>query len=299
MSLSPIVLFVYNRLEHTRKTVEALQKNTLAKDSELYVFADGPILRQSSEGQAKVKEVRNYIKTITGFKKIEIILRNENFGLSKSIVSGVTNIVNKYGKVIVLEDDLVTSPYFLEYMNDALDLYLHEESVVSIHGYIYPAKENLPETFFLKGADCWGWATWKRGWNIFEPDGKKLLSELENKNLLEEFDFNGSYSYSKMLKRQINGKSDSWAVRWYASAFLKNKLTLYPGKSLVNNIGQDLSGTHSKNSEAYRTIISENKVNVLAIPVTEDVKARKVISSYFESMKPKILKRIINKIFKN
>ena len=169
MSLAPIVLFAYNRLEHLKKTINALQKNILALDSELYIFSDGA---KNEETLQQINKVREYIKTITGFKSITIIERKENLGLANSIISGVTEIVNKYGKIIVLEDDMVTSRHFLKYMNDALDYYENENRVIGIHGYIYPVKKELPNTFFIKGADCWGWATWKRGWDLFEHDGK-------------------------------------------------------------------------------------------------------------------------------
>ncbi|HRU00618.1 MAG TPA: glycosyltransferase, partial [Victivallales bacterium] len=196
MKLAPIALFVYNRPWHTRQTVTALQNNELAAESELVVFSDGPKVEKNKEktknNEEKVKEVRDYIKSINGFKTVKIIERTQNLGLANSIISGVTEIVNQYGKIIVLEDDLVTSPHFLRFMNEALDLYEKEEDVISIHGYVYPIPD-LPETFFLKGADCWGWATWKRGWDLFEPDGKKLLRELKEKKLLKRFDFNGTY----------------------------------------------------------------------------------------------------------
>ena len=182
MSLAPIALFVYNRLEHLEKTINALQNNILALDSELYIFSDGAKDEKSSE---QVNKIRKYIKTISEFKKIIVIEREKNLGLANSIISGVTEVINKYGKIIVLEDDMVTSRYFLKYMNEALEYYENEDRVISIHGYIYPVKKELPNTFFMKGADCWGWATWKRGWDLFEHDGKKLLQELEMNYLLK------------------------------------------------------------------------------------------------------------------
>ena len=180
MQIAPTALFVYNRLEHTKRVIEALQKNVLASESDLIIFSDGP---KHEKDVKKIDEVRKYLKTIDGFKSIEIFEKENNLGLSNSIISGVTEVVNRYGKIIVLEDDLVVSPYFLEFMNNALVKYENEEKVISIHGYIYPIKNKLPETFFIKGADCWGWATWKRGWDLFEPNGQKLLDELLNKNL--------------------------------------------------------------------------------------------------------------------
>lgn len=140
---------------------------------------------------------------------------------------------------------MITSPYFLQYMNDALSLYKDIEEVISIHGYSYPVKRTLPDTFFLRGADCWGWATWKRGWKLFNLDSSDLYQQLQVNQQCYTFDFEGTHSYCKMLKNNIQGKNDSWAIRWYASAFLRNKLTLYPGRSLIHNIGNDGSGSHS------------------------------------------------------
>ncbi len=298
MKLAPIALFVYNRLNHTQKTIEALQKNTLAEESELIIFSDGP--KNSLKSKETVSALRKYLKTIKGFKSIKIIESEENHGLAKSIINGVTNILNEYQRIIVLEDDLVTSRYFLEYLNNGLNLYEDENDVISIHAYTYPIKSPLPETYFIKGADCWGWATWKRGWDLFEPDGRELLKELENKKLTKEFDFNGSYPYTKMLKTQIAGKNDSWAIRWYASAFLNNKLTLYPRESLVYNSGFDGSGTNCGSEDNFNRTdqIEEVKIKVEKIEIKENKKARLKFIDYFNSQNTleyktkKILKRL-------
>lgn len=286
MNFSPISLFVYNRLEHTKKTVEALKKNELAINSDLIIFSDAA---KSESGVESIRVLRKYLKTISGFKSVKIIERLENLGLAKSIISGVTEVVSEYGKIIVLEDDLITSPYFLRYMNDALNMYENNDEVISIHGYIYPVKQDLPETFFLKGADCWGWATWKRGWDLFEQDGKKLLSEIKRRGLGREFDFNGRYPYVQMLKSQILGFNNSWAIRWYALAFLKNKLTLYPGHSLVFNSGFDNSGTHTGNTSAFYTTIHTEPIKINKIEIIEDKNSKNKIINYFEQPKLKII----------
>ncbi|MBF0300836.1 MAG: glycosyltransferase family 2 protein [Oligoflexia bacterium] len=294
-NFSPIALFVYNRPYHTKKTIEALQKNLLANVSDLFIFSDS----YKNETEIKnVSDVRNYLKLVTEFKNVTIIERQKNLGLANSIISGVTEIANKYGKVIVLEDDLVTSKYFLTYMNEALDLYKDVDKVASIHGYTYPVKYPLPETFFLRGADCWGWATWKRSWDLFESDGKKLLKLLEKKHLIKEFNLDDSYNYSKMLERQILGLNDSWAVRWHASCFLSNKLTLYPGYSLVNNIGHDSSGTHSRKSDSFETTLYENQIKLQKIPIEENIIAKKAIIKYFNSKKAGIISRVIQKLIR-
>lgn len=274
MKYAPIVLFVYNRLLHTQNTIHALKSNHLSSESNLIIFSDGP---RSSEHSEKVDNVRNFIKSIDGFKSIKIIERDRNYGLANSIIDGVTKVCSEYGKAIILEDDIVTSTYFLTYMNDALDRYQDNEKVASIHGYVYPIK-GLPESFFLRGADCWGWATWYDRWQLFEADGQKLLSQLVAKRLTKSFDFNGAFSYSDMLKNQIAGLNNSWAIRWHASVFLANKLTLYPGISLVKNIGNDGSGTHSEDTDIYTSDVkntplhnfpSENVPNELAFALFE------------------------------
>ncbi len=150
---APIALFVFRRLEHVQLTVEALAANELASESELYIFCDGP---RSAHDEAAVSEVRNYVKTVAGFAQVTVIEREKNIGLAQSIISGVTDVVSRHGRVIVVEDDLITSNFFLRYMNDGLRLYEHDERVASIHGYIYPISRPVADTFFLRGADCWG-----------------------------------------------------------------------------------------------------------------------------------------------
>jgi hypothetical protein len=276
--LAPIALFVYSRPSHTRRTVEALKKNTLSQKSDLIIYCDAP----KSAAQAEmVSEVRQYVRQIDGFKSVTIIERESNFGLARSIISGVSHVCEERGRVIVLEDDLIVSPYFLQYMNDALVRYEDQPEVVSIHGYSYPVSGKLPETFFIRGADCWGWGTWKRGWDIFEPDGKKLLAELERKSLFHKFNYDGAYSFTNMLKEQIAGRNNSWAIRWHASAFLANRLTLYPGESLVKNIGFDSSGTHCGSSVGYDVGLATAPVSVMNIPIKESIFARAQIASYF------------------
>jgi len=282
---APIVLFVYNRLYHTTKTIEALKKNQLASESELYIYSDGAKNNQDID---QIEAVRDYIKSVSGFKKITVIKRKYNWGLANSIIDGVTKIVNQYGRVIVLEDDLVTSPYFLKFMNEALELYANNEKVISVHGYFYPIEKmvNVPETFFIKGADCWGWATWKSGWDLFELDGQKLLNELEARGLSKKANFNNTYNYSGMLKDQIKGKNNSWAIRWYISALLNDKLTLYPKISFVRNIGHDGSGSNCSPSLEYDVLgLSEgtslvNSDNI----VFENSEARLHIEIFFRSL---------------
>lgn len=286
---APIALFTYNRPSHTQQTVEALLQNELASESDLIIFSDGA---KNAQDQTNVNEVRHYLRTISGFSTVSIVERSTNYGLGPSIIKGVTDVVNKFGRIIVLEDDLLTSPYFLRFMNDALELYHDKESVISIHGYVIPTVEDLPTTFFIRGADCWGWATWERGWALFEENGSKLLNELKKQKLTKLFDFDGAYRYTRMLKDQIIGNNSSWAVRWYASAFLQNRLTLYPGSSLIRHIGRDGSGTHACVDNKFEVILSDKAIVIGQSEITEDREARRIIADYLCSIKTPLLKAV-------
>jgi hypothetical protein len=282
MTLAPIVLFVYNRPFHTEQTLNALAANYLAHESALYIYADGPKDNASAEALESIKQTRDLIKEKKWCKETVIVESKINKGLANSIIHGVTEVINKHSKAIVLEDDLVTHPFFLTYMNEYLNIYENDEQVISIHGFMYPVKKEIKLPFFLKGADCWGWATWKRGWDLFEPDAALLLDGLLKKNLAKEFNFNNTYNYTSLLEEQIAGTIDSWAIRWYASAFLLNKLTLYPPVSLVHNIGFDGSGTHkdvieSKHSNNFNFKSFELK----KIAPVENRKAKEQIQAFF------------------
>ena len=290
---SPIVLFVYNRQDHTQRTIEALKKNKLANESDLIIFSDAPKTVTQAE---KVGKVRAYIRQIEGFKSVTVVERETNLGLARSIIDGVTTIVGQYGRIIVLEDDLVTSPYFLTYMNEALEKYKDDDQVVSIHGYVYPVAQPLPEAFFLPGADCWGWATWSRGWACFNSNGQFLLDELKRRKLIQTFDFNCSYAYSKMLEGQIKGTNDSWAIRWYASAFLAGKLTLYPGRSLVHNIGNDSSGTHCGESSSLDSELSNTPISLSNISVQISKTGQRAFEHFFRQQQTGLLQRIVWKV---
>jgi FkbM family methyltransferase len=285
-NLAPIVLFIYNRPIHTYQTVEALKKNNLAKNSHLFIYSDGV---KDEETYKEVQKVRDYIKTINGFKTITIIERDKNYGLANNIIDGVTKIINDYGKIIVLEDDLITSKYFLTFMNDALTIYKDFKDVGMIHGHIYNI-DNLPQAFFMYKAGCLGWATWKDRWDEISFDGKELLTKIENKQLIHKFDINGSYPYTKMLQDQIEGKNSSWAIRVYASLMLKNKLTYYPGESLVSHIGWDI-GTHIKGNEHASNmdgILSKKCIDATIIDISNnDYVINKLEDFYHSELKTK------------
>jgi glycosyltransferase involved in cell wall biosynthesis len=295
MILAPIVIFAYNRPQHLRQTVEALLKNEYASESDLIIYSDG---FKDEKTREEVEETRKYIQSIIGFKSIQVIKREKNWGLANNIIDGVTAVVNTYGRIIVLEDDLLTSPYFLKYMNEGLDFYENNEDVISIHGYTFPVKGKLPESFFIKGADCWGWGTWKRGWELFEPDGAKLLSELISTHKTKEFDFGKTYPYTKMLKKQVEGIVGSWAIRWYASAFLKNKLTLCPGRSLIFYNGSDGSGTNCGVSDEFKIELAATPIRIDLIEIKESPIARKMYIQYFRyTMRKNRIKSFFKRLF--
>jgi hypothetical protein len=286
---APIALFVYNRPAHTRETVLALQSNGLAQDSDLFVFSDGA---KSRLADADVAEVRSYVRSLSGFRSITVSERPGNAGLARSIIEGVSSVCNQRQRVIVVEDDLVTSPWFLEYMNRGLEVYEHDEQVASIHGYCYPVRSAMPETFFLRGADCWGWATWSRAWRHFDPDGAALLHALIRSGLEREFDLGGAFGFTDMLRAQVAGVNESWAVRWHASCFLKDMLTLYPGRSLVRNIGNDSSGTHSQSTELFTPLPNDRRIHVERIPLEESQQSRLAVAEFLRGTKKSFGRRV-------
>ncbi|MBE6274084.1 MAG: glycosyltransferase [Bacteroides sp.] len=279
MTCAPILLFVYNRPEHTRRCIESLTRNALAADSTLYIYADGA---KDTTQQSAVDEVRSYLRTIRGFKTVNLIERKGNWGLARNIIDGVTTQLNRYGKVIVLEDDLVVAPYFLQFMNDALETYKDEPKVGHIQACDFTQDPSLPETFLIKWTGSWGWATWERAWKHFNPDGKALLEELEQRKLTYTFDFNGKYGFTRMLRRQIEGKNNSWAIRWNASLFLKDILSLNVGRSLVQNEGFDGSGTNCGGGGLYASNLHLAPLPVQKIsPIEENKAARQAFVRYY------------------
>ncbi len=287
---APILLFVFNRPTHVRQTVEALKRNALSANSDLFIYSDAA---RNEEEKEKVEEVRKYIHTITGFRRIEIIERENNWGLARSIIDGVTAQVNKFGKVIVMEDDLIVSPYFLQFMNDALEVYKDEDKVGHIQACDFTKDPSLPDTFLIKWTGSWGWATWDRAWKHFNPDGKELLKELQKRNLTYKFDFNGKYGYTRMLRRQIEGKNNSWAIRWNASLFLADMLSLNVGKSLVKNNGFDGTGTNCGGGGLYSSDLYMEMIEVKKItPITENLQARHAYVNYYSHTNSFIAKAI-------
>ena len=292
MKFSPIALFVYNRLTHTKKVINSLKKNKETKNTEIFIFSDGP---RSNADKNEIIKLRKFILSVTFFKKIYLITRKKNIGLSKNIISGLDYVLKKKKTVIVLEDDLVVSPNFLKFMNTYLEQFEKKIEVCSICAYNYPIDIN-EKIYFLRGSHCWGWATWRRYWFLFEKNPKKILKQLKKRNLNFSFNMNNHYPYTKMLEDNILKKNDSWAVRWHASMFLNNYFTLYPQKSMVKNIGFDGTGEHCSFSTSYNTRISKNfhKLNT-KFQILESKEAKKKIIDFFKKER-NLFNRIKNKI---
>lgn len=247
--LAPICLFTYNRLESTQQTIEALKQNYLAKESVLIIFSDGA---KNEENKAQVQSVRDYLHTIDGFQSVEIIESPVNKGLANSIISGVSQVIEQYGKVIVLEDDIITLPNFLDFMNEALDYYFDNQDIQSINAFSVYLKNNIGDYFFQTRPFPWGWATWKDRWYI-DIFNKDLIYKniKQNENMLSRFNNECGADAKRMLLNSLSNKNNSWYIRWTFYHFLNNKLSLYPKYSLVYNIGFGKEGTHCKSINPY------------------------------------------------
>ncbi|HZO01038.1 MAG TPA: glycosyltransferase [Burkholderiales bacterium] len=291
--LAPIALFAYKRPEHLHRTLQALAANAEAAGSRLVVFCDGA---RHEADRAAVEAVRGLVAGIRGFAAVRVVASPTNLGLARSVTRGVSELLQQHDRLVVLEDDLVVGPHFLRYMNDALRCYADDERVASIHGYLYPVGERLPETFFLRGADCWGWGTWRRAWARFEPDARKLLAELRRRGLTRAFDLDGSYPYTRMLEDCIEGRNDSWAIRWHACAFLDGALTLYPGSSQVQNIGADGSGVHVGDTRTFEHAEWGREIQVGGIAVTESAAARRCFAAYLAALRPSFAHRVLRRL---
>ena len=283
MNLAPIVLFVYNRPNHTLKTLEALEQNNLASESELFVFCDGPKPNADQSTIKAIAEVREVIKKRQWCKNVKIYESDINKGLADSIVSGVTTVVNKYGKIIVLEDDIVTSKGFLKYMNEALTLYEHEEDIMHIGSYLPKTTGNndLPETFLSRFMSCWGWATWKTSWKKANWNTEFLYDQIVDTKVLYEFNLEGVLDYHTQLEKNLNGSIKTWAIKWFASVFLNSGLCLYPKKSLSENIGFDGTGEHCEDKDLIVDFNFDQEIEVSQIAVKESRKGKSYLKNFY------------------
>jgi hypothetical protein len=291
-ALAPVVMFVYNRPEHTKKSLDSLKQNKLAAESILYVFADGPKTGATAAYKEQLEATRRLVKNTTGFKDVIVFEKEFNLGLARSVISGVSEIVNKHGKVIVLEDDLVLSPYFLEFMNEGLRTFQNSPNIYSINGYMFDlnALNNPDKVVLLPYTSTWGWATWQSRWRVFntEMPGRDFLKS--NPFLKTRFNL-GDYSYTNMLDFGNN----AWGIKWYFSVFTRGGLNVYPSRSLVRNIGFDGSGTNGKGPDQKPADFKDLKINVTQTEQM-DLEFFDAFINHFKKENISLLRRII-KVF--
>lgn len=250
MKLAPIVLFVYNRPWHTQQTLNALAKNIFAAECDLFVFADGPKTNDAAE-LGKISETRKIIAGQQGFKSVTITRRDKNIGLASNVIEGLNSIFAKHESAIILEDDLITAPYFLDYCNRGLEMYKDDKHVFSINGFMFPIDFKNEEGAFLcpLATSSWGWASWADRWKHFENSPGQINEIQQNSMIRARFNL-ADYDYAAMLNNK-----NSWAVKWYYTAFIRNAVGLFPTKTLIENIGFDGSGTHPGNTSLYKDMV--------------------------------------------
>lgn len=276
-----LAVFAYKRPDHLRQTLAALADNHGIDDWDVYFFLDGP---RSAQDEQAVQQVRAVVEASSFFPRCTIQAEISNRGLYSAITSGVSYVLSRHESIVVLEEDIVTASSFLDYMRMGLETYRDEAGVGSIHGFLPPFKENaLPETFFLRGADCWGWATWRDRWSCFRADASAMLREIETRKLSHHFNLLGNYAYTDLLAARASGQSGSWAICWHASCYLAGLHTLYPGRSLVENIGLDNSGEHCQPSPMMASTAASQPIRVRKIEVKELPWVHEKYSEYFSS----------------
>ena len=296
MYLAPVILFVYNRPEHTKQTLEYLKKNKLAEESSLFIYSDGP---KNEQEIFKVDSVRKIIHSIKGFKNIQIKEQDHNLGLAKSVLSGVTEIFQSYDNAIVMEDDIISTPDFLFYMNELLDFYRENKKIFSVTGYTFPIK--IPSSYkhdlyFSPRASSWGWGTWKDRWEKVDWDINDYNDFIENKLLTEAFE-NGGSDLTKMLKNRKAGKIDSWAIIWTYAHFRDNSYCVYPVKSRIKNIGADLSGVHTNRTKQFDVDLNLELEPVK--PVEDPELDEDIMKNFKNFFRKRIMNSFYNKILKH
>jgi hypothetical protein len=265
MSYAPIVVFTYKRLDCLKDSIAALKRADLSSDSQLFVFSDAA---KNQDDLEMVNNVRAYLKSITGFKSITLTFADTNKGLAESIISGVTAVISKYEKVIVLEDDLLVSKNFLSYMNQSLDFYKSNPLIFSISGYSIPtepASDYVYDIYFTPRSSSWGWGTWKSQWENVDWRVSDYENFKVNKKEIAKFNKGGQDLFD-MLKKQMNGEINSWAIRWCYHQFRIGKLTVYPVVSKINNIGFNYQATHSNVYNRYITPLDSGEKKQFLFP---------------------------------
>ena len=267
MSDIAIAVFAHKRPLHLMKVLHALELQLSKNPLPVHLFVDGP---QQEKDVHKVNECINIARRFARSIDLHMHISKKNQGLYKSITNGVSRTLEQYSKIIVVEDDILTSPYFILYMISALRCYEHEPCVASIHGYLPPISNALPDSFFLRGADCWGWATWRDRWSLYRHDAAAMADEIRSRCLSRTFNLGGRVQNLRLLNERAAGRSNSWAICWHASCFLAERYTLHPGRSLVRNIGLDSSGEHCVPSKSLEAVLTNTPLPVVRQKVKED-----------------------------
>ncbi|MFD2598144.1 glycosyltransferase [Sphingobacterium corticis] len=285
---SPIILFAYNRPEHTRRALLALQENVGAADSVLYIFADGA---KHAGAETAVKEVRNVIRENWLFKEVHVVERDRNWGLANNVMDGVGQVMKAHGRAIVLEDDVLFAPHTLQYFNEALTRYKNEEKIMHIGGFMYELnRAKLDETFVTRYVASQAWATWSRAWNHFQADIDQIIAQFDPQKVAA-FTFDHTMNFWRTILQQQKGEVDSWAVRWYASVFLKGGLAIEPSQSLIENIGHDGSGVHSGVNTMFETSIRSMPITQFPTEIVEDPNGYVALRHFFKHRKGNLFQR--------
>jgi hypothetical protein len=279
---APVALFAYNRPDHTRQTLEALARNRHAESTTLYVFSDGPKANATPAERERIIATRQLVCSRPWMRSIILVESALNRGLADSIVAGVERVLQEHGRVIVLEDDIVTSPGFLDFMNEGLELYAPDDKVMHVSGYMYPLDLRTRGTAFLRVLSCWGWATWARAWKHFDPDIDAHLGRFNSPERIRKFNIEGHADFHRQLLDNRSGRIRSWAVKWYASWLAQGGLSLFPTQSLVHNIGHDGSGMHCGADHRFDTTLAD-AVPVHRIPRRENISLRWRINEFYRS----------------
>jgi hypothetical protein len=297
---APIVLFIYNRPDHTRRTLAALAANPLAADSDLVIYADGP---KQPAHREQVMAARAVAGNAVGFRSVRMVEQERNLGLAKSVIAGVTETCEAHGRAIVVEDDLIVAPDFLTFLNEGLRRYADEDRVFQISGYMFPVElQSARDSLFLPLISCWGWGTWQRAWRQFDPSASGYSKLQRDADLRHRFNLSGGYDYFGMLKDQVDGRIDSWGVRWLLSVFLKDGLVLYPAQSLVQNIGVDGSGSHGQGTASLQKAlqVSNDGPRDGAMPseLSVDQDALQAIRTLLAPSRPNPLRQFLGRLLR-
>lgn len=288
MKPAPVILFVYNRPDTLRKTLEALSANELAAETELFVYSDGPKENADAVAIEKIARVRMLVREKNWCGKVSVIEAEKNKGLANSIIEGVTRIVAQYSRAIIIEDDAVVSRHFLRFMNDALELYKDDKRVLSIGSWNYFCDPQLlKDNFFYRFPDSIAWATFDRAWKLFESDSEAAMKKIVQSGKLNRFNGELNYPYfSNMLQLQAEGKISSWAIRWTATAIIHDMLSFFPRQTLSVHIGFGDDATHERTDDYNaRLVLADQAQEVNTIPVEENPVAmaewRKFVKAHF------------------